>query len=48
MRISDAASALAFGRRGWLDDDHLATVVVAAGRAYVMRELQLVAMRALH
>src|SRR6185295_2721117 len=48
MRISDAASALAFGRRGGLDRDDLAAVVVAAGRTDAVRQLQLVAMRALH
>src|SRR6266550_43957 len=47
MRISRPASALAFGRRGWLDDDRLAAVVIPAGRTDVVRELQLMAMRAL-
>jgi hypothetical protein len=47
MRISGAASALSFGRRRRFDGDRLAPVVVAAGRADVVRQLQLVAMGAL-
>jgi hypothetical protein len=47
MRISGAVSALPLGRSRRLDRQDLAAIVVAAGRADVVRALELVAVRAL-